>query len=55
MGQFALEGFGFRIYLVAELVHFTLFGILLVILLPPRKLEVYPFLGLMNSAIKFRV
>ena len=34
--------------LVAELVHFTLFGIIL----PNIKLKVYTFFGLMNSASK---
>ena len=34
--------------LVAEWIHFTLFGIIL----PTIKLKVYTFLGLMNSAIK---
>ena len=38
------------IYLVAEWMHFTLSGIIL----PTIKLKVH-FLGLMNSATKFRV
>ena len=37
-------------YLVAEGIHFALFGIIL----PTIKLKVYTFWGLMNSATKFR-
>ena len=37
-----------RLSLVAEWIHFILFGILL----PTRKLKVYTFGGLMNSATK---
>ena len=42
---------GFQVSIVAEWIHFTLFGIIV----PTIKLKMYPFWGLMNSATKVSV